>query len=464
MNKKINLAVAGAALALGASATNAGIVIPAGDWTLDVNGNVNAFMNFNDADAAQGTAPTGAIANGQDALGESDSQGINTGLLPSWLGFTGTTRQNNTDVSFTISFQPNASDNSAPYHGDSKTPLNRQSYLSFGDKSWGSIKLGKDIGIFASGAILNDMTLLGVGSGANGRSGGATTLGGIGTGYVYAAWKGQATYTTPNMGGFQAKVGLMNPNNIPDANTAVTTRTYETTATFTGSKATTAGSASGSDLQAISVTITSAGTIVAATSHIDTVTGAAASAINQDRFGVEAEASYSWTGDVAGKVWVSGASYEVTRQTAASTAAAPVEQSYDIEAFDIGASLSAGNFGLVGYYYDGEGLGTTLFGNSGVTAAGKERDSDGGYVQATYVIPTGTKLGVAYGVSNLDTASGETNATLVEENERWTVGAYHPLTKHLNLVAEYNSTESTGQDSSNKSENDSLSLGAILFF
>jgi len=466
MNKKMNLAVAGAALALGASAANAGIVIPAGDWTLDVNGNVNAFMNFNDADAAKGTATgaNGFIGGGQDALGESDSQGINTGLLPSWLGFTGTTRQNNTDVSFTISFQPNASDNTAPYHGDAKTPLNRQSYLSFGDKSWGSIKLGKDIGIFASGAILNDMTLLGVGSGANGRSGGATTLGGIGTGYVYAAWKGQATYTTPNMGGFQAKVGLMNPNNIPDANTKVTTRTYQNTTTFTGASATVAGSASASVLTTLSVTVTSKGTATTSTTHTDTVYGADAGAINQDRFGVEAEASYSWTGDVAGKVWVSAASYEVTRQTAASTAAAPVKQDYDIKAFDIGASLSAGNFGLVGYYYDGEGLGTTLFGNLGVTAAGKERDSDGGYVQATYVIPTGTKLGVAYGVSNLDVATGETNATLVEENERWTVGAYHPLTKHLNLVAEYNSTESTGQSSANQSENDSLSLGAILFF
>jgi hypothetical protein len=40
-------------------------------------------------------------------------QGINTGLLPSWLGFTGTTRQNDVDVSFTISFQPNVSDNHA---------------------------------------------------------------------------------------------------------------------------------------------------------------------------------------------------------------------------------------------------------------------------------------------------------------------------------------------------------------
>ena len=465
MNKKINLAVAGAALALGASAANAGIVIPAGDWTLDVNGNVNAFMNFSDADATSGTAPVGALTTqARDALGEGNGQGINTGLLPSWLGFTGTTRQNNTDVSFTISFQPNASDNSAPYHGDSKTPLNRQSYLSFGDKSWGSIKLGKDIGIFASGAILNDMTLLGVGSGATGRSGGSTTLGGIGTGYVYAAWKGQATYTTPNMGGFQAKVGLMNPNNIPDANTKVTTRTYQNDTTFVGTAATMAGSASASVIKSASVTITSKGSATTDTTHTDTVTGADAGAINQDRFGIEAEASYSWTGDVAGKVWVSGASYEVTRQTAASTAAAPVEQSYDIEAFDIGASLSAGNFGLVGYYYDGEGLGTTLFGSNGVTAGGNERDSDGGYVQATYVIPTGTKLGVAYGVSNLDTASGETNATLVKENERWTVGAYHPLTKHLNLVAEYNASESTGQSSANKLESDSISLGAILFF
>ena len=460
MNKKINLAVAGAALALGATAANAGIVIPAGDWTLDVNGNVNAFLNFSDSDAVQGTKPTGAIANVQDSLSESDGQGINTGLLPSWLGFTGTTRQNNTDVSFTISFQPNVSDNTGAA-GDAKTPLNRQSYLSFGDKSWGSIKLGKDIGIFASGAILNDMTLLGVGSGATGRSGASTTLGGIGTGYVYAAWKGQATYTTPNMGGFQAKIGLMNPNNIPDAGTAATTRTYTKISTFSGTTATVTGSSSGSAYQTISTTVVSAGTISTTTSLVDTVTGAASGAVNQDRFGIEAEASYSWAGDVAGKVWVSGASYDVTRIKALT---ASTQQTYDITAFDVGASLSAGNFGLVGYWYDGEGLGTTLFGNEGVTTGAKERDSDGGYIQATYVIPTGTKLGVAYGVSNLDTASGETNATLVDENERWTVGAYHPLTKHLNLVAEYNATESTGQTSSNKAEQDTFSLGAILFF
>ena len=45
MNNKIKLAVAGAVLSA-ASVANAGIVIPAGDWTLDINGNVNAFANL----------------------------------------------------------------------------------------------------------------------------------------------------------------------------------------------------------------------------------------------------------------------------------------------------------------------------------------------------------------------------------------------------------------------------------
>ena len=113
-------------------------------------------------------------------------------------------------------------------------------------------------------------------------------------------------------------------------------------------------------------------------------------------------------------------------------------------------------------------MGTTFLGAQGVQASAvgklKKRDSDGGYVQATYVIPTGTKLGVSYGVSNLDEASGETAAALVESNERWTVGAYHPLTKHLNLVAEYNSMESEGHAAGQKMESDTFSLGAILFF
>ena len=49
-----------------------------------------------------------------------------------------------------------------------RTPLNRQAFITFGDASWGSVKVGKDLGIFAGDAILTDMTLLGVGGGVQG--------------------------------------------------------------------------------------------------------------------------------------------------------------------------------------------------------------------------------------------------------------------------------------------------------
>jgi len=422
MNNKIKYAVAGAVLSA-ASVANAGIIIPAGDWTLDINGNVNAFATWSNYDG--GAAITGSIFTAYGGLGPTDgngednTQGINTGLLPAWLGFTGTTRQNDLDVSFTISIQPNVSDNGMTGDGTlaggsaspdvvTTQPLARQAFITFGDKSWGTVKLGKDLGIYASDAILSDMTLLGVG-GAVGNSGNPTTTGGIGTGYIYAAWKGQISYTTPNMNGFQATIGITNPNQV----------------------------------------------------NGESVFGQ--NAFFQDRFGIEGKASYSWTGDVAGKVWVGGASYD---QTIDENDASIADADYTISAWDIGASVTSGNLGLVAYYYDGRGLGTTLFGANGYnTTLGKKRDSDGGYVQATYVIPTGTKLGVAYGVSNLDKAGGEADSALVDSNERWTIGAYHPLTKHLNLVAEYNKIETEAHDSTIEDhENDSFSLGAILFF
>jgi predicted porin len=394
---------------------------------LDVSGNVNAYYNSTKTSGSR-TAITGGVTTGRDDNGDSRAQGINTGLLPSWIGFTGKSRQNDLDIEFAISFQPQVSDNGATGDGagtNTTNILNRQTYVSFGDKSWGSIKLGKDLGIFASDAILNDMTLLGVGAGA-GLSGSAinTTLGGIGSGYMYAAWKGQIAYTSPNWNGFQFTAAVTNPNQGFDA-------------------------------------------------------------VNMDRLGMEAKASYSWTGDVSGKVWASGASYDVTTAatagniavaagtnpiTGAPTAAvaatdAQASYSHTASIFDIGATVNVAGFGLTGYYYKGDGAGTTLLGNLGATAAGKKRDSDGGYVQATYVIPTGTKLGVAYGISNLDKASGEADANLVKSNRRYIVGAYHPLTKSLNLVAEYNDVETeahlnTIQDTKSKT----VSLGAILFF
>jgi predicted porin len=419
MNKNIKLAVAGAVLALSASA-NAGIIIPAGDWTLDINGNVNGYANFS---KIKGTntidGGIGSLATGRQAH-QDNNQTISTGLLPAWIGFTGKTRQNDLDVEFTISLQPGISGNDISGDGafvdgtagsNGSKILNRQTYLSFGDKSWGSIKIGKDLGVFASDAILNDMTLLGVGSGVGGNGPSTnTTNGGIGTGYIYAAWKGQIAYTTPNFNGFQATVALTNPNQP------------------FGHSTTNGGN----------------GTYVTTT-------------VAQDRFGVEGKASYSFSGDsMSGKLWVSGATYDVTTS-------ATSNNGYTATVADMGLNLNAGAVGLTGYYYKGEGVGTTLLGSAGVDSSNNKRDSDGGYLQATYKLPVGTKIGLAYGVSKLDKATGSDTANLVSENNRITLGAYHPITKHLNLVAEFNDIEAKSHNGLNNKQ-EIGSLGAILFF
>jgi predicted porin len=427
MNNTIKLAVAAALLA-GASSANAGIMIPAGDWTLDIGGIVNAYYTHTNFSGDAGTAPL-ALGNGnQDSV-----QNITTGLLPNYLSVSGKTRQNDLDVGFTISINPGASRTSGG--NQSAQQENRQAFLTFGDKAWGSIKLGKDLGIYASDAILNDMTLLGVGSGAGSLAGNTTTLGRIGTGFMYADWKSQVAYSSPNWNGFSFTAGL--------------------------------------------------------TQSWNAVSAIANSASNSERGGsspaFEGKASYEWAGDFGGKVWVSGITQKVKNlgATAGSAAGFAIDQTTGLivpvaavaanggtsdraTAWDLGATVNVAGFGLTGYYGQGKGIGQTIQLFDGFDSTGNDRDSDQWYVQGTYTIPgVGTKLGVSYGESTLDGNGGTADVFNDIQDRMWTVGAYHPITKHLNLVAEYSDVKHEVNnkvlpDTDGKSK--TISLGAILFF
>ncbi len=398
MNKKLGLAVAGAVLAL-SSAAQAGITIPAGDWTVDISGNVNAFYINNKSNNDHNIE--GGLANRQQD-GSDRSSSINTGLLPSWLTVGAKTRQNNLDVAWAISFQPGAS---------SKTSLGlgggsefRQAYFTFGDASWGTVKIGKDLGVFGSDAILNDMTLLGVGSqGAVGQAGGTTTtLGRIGTGYMYADFNGQINYTSPNFNGFKFTVGIDQPLNTLNLS----------------------GESQDSNGQA------------------------------QQAPAFVGLASYSWAGDFSGKIWAEAKTQRVELDYSGRKTA---------NVFGLGANANVGLVGLTGYYYSGKGAGTTAFLMDGFASNGGRRESDGYYLQATYVMPTSTKLGISYGESKLDLARDEGQSDLVKQNRMTTIGAYHPLTKSINLVAEYSNVKSKNHlGDTNKS--DVISVGGILFF
>ena len=357
---------------------------------------VNAYYTHTSFSGDDATA--GEFGNGDSV------NNITTGLLPNYLSVSGKTRQNDLDVGFTISINPGASTRNAGIQGSQQE--NRQAFLTFGDASWGSFKLGKDLGIYASDAILNDMTLLGVGSAAGALAGNTTTLGRIGTGFMYADWKSQVAYTSPNWNGFSFTAGVTQGWNALALNGGV-------------------GSTERSGSQSA----------------------------------YEGKASYAWTGDVAGKVWTSFITQKVEGLAVGGDDRAT--------AYDIGATVNVAGFGLTGYYNNGDGIGTTVQLLGGFDAAGKSRDSDDWYVQGTYTIPgVGTKLGLAYGESTLDGNSIDTFSD--RENSMWTVGVYHPLTKHLNLVAEYSDQQVDQNNKGAIADTDvkakTISLGAILFF
>jgi hypothetical protein len=361
--------------------------------------------------------------------GTQSKNSIETGLLPNVLAVSGKTRQNDLDVAFTISIQPGSSTSQGLANYNTATQENRQAFLTFGDASWGSVKLGKDLGIYASQAILNDMTLLGVGAGA-GAGQATTTLGRIGGGYVYADWKSQISYSTPNFNGFSATAGV--------------TQAWNTYSTLDTAESRDSG-----------------GTLTAlvARSATSTKRGGGEPAF-------EAAASYAFSMDaVSGKVWASGISQNVVLTNT-------LER--NSTAWDIGANINAAGFGLTGYYGEGKGMGTVIQLRDAYTNDNAQRKSDDWYVQGTYAVPgVGTKLGVSYGESTLDgvvTSATESSSDDTFNNktrEQLTFGAYHPLTKHLNLVAEYTELKSktdniTSADTSTKAK--TYSIGAILFF
>ena len=403
MNNTIKLAVASALLAAASSASAAGGIV-AGDWTLDIGGVVNAYYTN-----------TKVSGDSENSTGTRNASNITTGLLPNYLAVSGKTRQNDLDVAFTISINPGASTQNSGNQGAQQE--NRQAFLTFGDASWGSMKLGKDLGIYASDAILNDMTLLGVGHAAGSLAGNTTTLGSIGAGYMYADWKAQVAYTSPNFNGFQFTAGVT---------------------------------------QAFDVDTAGTGNFV----------GAAARGGKEPAF--EGKASYSFAAEaVTGKVWASGISQNL--------------QDYNTtaSAWDLGATVSAAGFGLTGYYGEGKGTGMTVQFAGAVDANGDKQDSKDWYLQGTYTLPgVGTKLGARYGESELDqndvssaTSGAGTQAGKVKR-EMWAFGAYHPITKHLNLVAEYVEAKNTSSDTNVSSsvsnatsgKAKTVSLGAILFF
>lgn len=411
-----------AAVAMLSSTGASALELNAGDYKFTVNGNINVHYIYSSCEN-NAVGVTGGLACTETGSAGNNSS-ISNGLLPAALTFGVITQQAGLDIEGHFGFYPGVSSNDggspnlqqgAPAGtnvGLATTALDvRQVYLTFGNKDLGTFLLGRNFGLFGFDAIINDITIPGVGV-AGGAATGApanTTLGSIGLGYIYTDTLAQINYTTPDFSGFKGTIGIYDPLNPIGAAAS------QKSAPGVHGKLQYTGNFSGAKLYLSATGLTQKQNDVGAALNGD-------GSVNVTRFG----------------------------------------NNYTATAFDFGGKLTIADFELAGWYYIADGVGTTALFLLGDDGAGNKRESDGFLAQATYKLGA-TKLGVNYGVSNLDLASGEVNPGLVESNKKVTGGIYHSLTKNLTLVGEISSVEAKNHGGG-KNEAINFNIGTFLSF
>jgi len=198
--------------------SDSGVGMEVGGVTFKVSGQINGFYTH---DKGQTPGANTAVVGGVVAAG-GNSSSIRNGLLPGYLKFDITTHQAGWDIGAHFGMYPGI--NSATYatggganSGGQNTALQtagidfRQTYMTVGRAGVGEFKLGRDIGLFGSEGILNDMTLLAVGSTGGNVAPANTSLGRIGVGYIYTDFQPQITYTSPKISGFTVSAGVFEP-------------------------------------------------------------------------------------------------------------------------------------------------------------------------------------------------------------------------------------------------------------
>ena len=384
-------------------AGSAGAVGLQGDnWTVDVGGIVNAYYTA--------TACTGDIVGGpalaSQALGcagEDHKTSIGNGLLPSGLITKFKTQQNGYDVGGTIGIMVHAATSSGVATNTNVDV--RQAFFTIGTPEMGTVKIGRDYGIFGANAILNDMTLLGAGAPTQATQRGRVTLGHIGAGYTYLDNYGQMSYVSPTWGGgFTFTGGLMSP---VDAG-AYASKNYP-------------------QLQA-QIQYTN-----------DTVK--------------------IWAGAKTQRFFASAFVPTPDPNNPGQTYVITPSDDFNEVAGEIGASFTAGGFGFLANVQGGSGI--------GILSDGDQGDVNGvNYLlQATYKFTDKAKVGLSYGKSKNDDDKNYNdvyNASF-KSNENATLGLYYALTSSITLAAEVGETRSEDYIG-NEAKQYGGSFGGIIFF
>jgi len=359
--KKTKLAAAILAASIAAPAS--AVTWQAGDWEASYTGTINLFWNQ---------------INNNEAGGQ-DSGHMNEGLLPAFHtmkvvspatnGLTGTAQ---------ISFAPDSSRGKTDAQAKNGNQIDMREVFFNVAGSFGTISLGTTLSLFQRQAILNDMTLFGVGA-FSGTEGSGTTLGRIGYGYTYPEFNSRMTWKSPDMNGFGIEVGIFDPDEITAAG-------FET---------------------------------------------------DTPQFQVEAQYSTAFDGGSL-MVWAGGLHQEMERTAGGDVTSVGLNFGTKVSAGGlslVGSFFTGEAIGTVRTltsFNDGAGT-QNAFICTGTSCT--EADNDGYYIQAMYNLNGATNLGISYGESNQDADAAGNGA---DSNELTTIGVYHDVNSWLKVVGEYN--------------------------
>ncbi|MRR57949.1 MAG: hypothetical protein EG824_07050 [Deltaproteobacteria bacterium] len=366
-------------------------------WQMSYDGMINAFMVYTfDGNSRHATGTTGPNYADQ-------SFRVRTGLLPSIFAFNVKSPTiDGVDYAARIGLYPqinNTATRTGFGPGTSGAGLDVREVFFTADGKFGQFLVGRALCLYQGKNILTDMTLFGVGVPGD-LTGGGTTLGRIGFGYVYPTFNSQFRYTTPDMGGFKAALSINDPSQIT-------------------------------------------GPTMAATK------------VNQPRF--ETELSFAKAmGNVKLQAWAAGLYQEAqvpsTHHKVASIGGAG------------GAGVTVGGFDFLVSGFGGQGIGLTIMqdGGDSLDIFGKERTTYGGLAQALYSFGK-VKFGLQYGINYADRTEGEVVAgvTPTKSQQAATVGVYYSVNKYLQLIGEYTWARISDYDYS-KFDRNSISLGTIF--
>jgi len=410
MLEKKKLLTAAASIAIAttmAASVNAKVTLMADEpsgWSFSVDGNVNAFYVYSTGEAFGVGATT---TYGVQRTSKSDVARIQTGLLPSKFGF-GVSGPASNGVTLRGYFGLYPQIQNAGTKTARGAQIDMREIYAAASGDFGELLFGRTLSLFQRNAIVQDMTLFGVGATGNNVANGGTTLGRIGFGYVYPDFNAGIRFTTPALGQASLSFGIFDPSKI-----VVTTNSAQSAnSTF--------------------------------------------SELETPRF--EAELNIDLSNISAGSNLAISGIYQEAQGGGGDINA---------EGIHVGGTLAAGPYALTAHYYNGECLGSTVqLDVDAISSNGVCRDADGYYAQATYNYGDG-KVGLSYGESNLDQAGSDAATAFSETKQQsmYTLGVYHNLAPEWLAVAEWSQAENDWhQKASGEEEAESTILSVGMFY